>query len=144
MLGFVRGAGGHSSPSRIKIFHLLSVLLLVATAVQTAAPFRSTSPCCCLRKALSSLSLQDGAAEQGTASLPEPPGLRARACGRHGCWRTGPSLQSLGLWLWPGAGAAGSMGGPGGAGRRRAGEPRQRCGGLHLTCTDSSCPGKTD
>lgn len=58
-------------------------------------------------------------------------GSQSRVCSGHCCWRTGLSLRRPCSWLR--AGAAGSRGVLGGAGRRRAGEPRQCWGGLGVT-----------
>lgn len=119
-------AGGRNSPSLIKIFHLLSVAI--------CCPRCSCSPGCrVLQVHLFMLLSEKGVFLPLAARWCCRIGkcisarlLRARARSGHCCWRTEPPLPMAGS----GSRSCWSMGAPGGPGGRRAGEPRQHCGGL--------------
>lgn len=132
-LDFVGDARGHDSPSLSSLSAIaLPVLLL---QLQSRLPCPPSPPLrAAVQEVLSSLLLQDGAAEQGNAPVPEPLGgsvqevllLEDRACL--------PCKACAGL-----SEAAGAAGGD-----QEVQEDAGASWGLHLACTDSSCPGTSN
>lgn len=108
VLDLVGDARGHDSPSLSSLSAIaLPVLLLLAAAIQTAVPSRSTSPCCCAggaflppaarwccrtgkcARARAARRQRAGGVAAGGQGLPSLQSVCGALGGCRGCWQQG-------------------------------------------------------